>query len=574
MRNRTSHTTCAIAVATAIILLTGLLPLPAYSRSASAKTVAGSPSTSGPTLQGEKAVQHLKQQGLYDSLKEAVAATRYEIRWDDQPAGAEMPAAYHATNPAQRLSAYFTPTELRLVQLKASPAGSDSETPKHSDWQAAMRLVGYGYGDNLVPVAAGELAAQEDRIEIHRSAIVEWYANKAEGLEQGFTIDAAPGPKGDGERLRLTLELTDDLSTEIAEEGRAIALKQVNGNGSLRYGDLYVTDASGRVLPSQMSLRAGRVLLEADDEGAAYPVTIDPTFTQQRELIASDGAALDVFGSSVAVSGDTVVVGAYGDSIGSNNSQGSAYVFVRGDGSWIQSQKLTASDGAADDTFAQSVVINGDTIVVGAYGDDIGSNINQGSAYVFANSAGIWNQQQKLIAADGAADDDFGCSVALSRDTLIVGAYRADIGSKPDQGSAYVFVLSNGSWLQQQKLVAGDGAAGDNFGNEVAISGDTVIVGAHFADIGANFDQGSAYIFSRTGNSWSQQQKLTATDGATDDRFGDSVAISGGTVVVGALYDDIGANSDQGSAYVFVRNGSAWNQQQKLTNRGGGSVFR
>jgi uncharacterized repeat protein (TIGR01451 family) len=298
--------------------------------------------------------------------------------------------------------------------------------------------------------------------------------------------------------------------------------------------------------------------------GVAYVfVRSGAVWSQQQTLTASDPAD-DQFGLAVAVGGDTAVVGAVYDDVGANANQGSAYVFVRSSGVWSQQQKLTAGDGGANDQFGLSVAISGDTAVVGALGDDVGANANQGSAYVFVRSSGVWSQQQKLIAADGAAGDQFGNSVGVSGDNAVVGAPRDDLGANADQGSAFAFARAGAVWNQQQ-LTATDGAAQDSFGSAVAASGDTLVVGAVGDDVGAYADQGSAYVFVRSGGTWSPQQKLTAADGAADDRFGASVAISGDTAVVGAPADDVGANANQGSAYVFIRTGTVWSQQQKLT---------
>ncbi len=286
------------------------------------------------------------------------------------------------------------------------------------------------------------------------------------------------------------------------------------------------------------------------------------TFVQEAKLLGSDSAAHDLFGSSAAVSGDTVVVGAEGDTVGVNTSQGSAYVFVRSGGVWSEQQKLVASDGTAYDYFGGSVAASGDTVLVGAYGNDVGAT-DQGSAYVFVRSGGVWSEQQKLVASDGTAYDYFGISVSVSRGTAVVGA-SGDDGANYDQGAAYVFVRNGGVWSQQQKLVASDGASGDGFGYPVSVSGDTVVVGAYGSDVGANGEQGSAYVFVRSGGVWSQQQKLVASDGASGDGFGHSASVSGDTAVVGAPGDNVGANRDQGSVYAFVRSGGDWSQQQKL----------
>ncbi len=243
------------------------------------------------------------------------------------------------------------------------------------------------------------------------------------------------------------------------------------------------------------------------------------------------------------------------------SESGSAYVFVRSGTTWSQQAKLTAFDAAAIDQFGYSVAISGDTAIVGAYGDDDAGSAS-GSAYVFVRSGTTWSQQAKLTALDAAASDQFGYSVAISGDTAIVGAYLDDDAGSAS-GSAYVFVRSGTTWSQQAKLTASDGAASDLFGYSVAISGDTAIVGA-YGDDDAGSDSGSAYVFVRSGTTWSQQAKLTALDAAAVDCFGYSVAISGDTAIVGAYLDD-DAGSASGSAYVFVRSGTTWSQQAKLT---------
>jgi hypothetical protein len=281
------------------------------------------------------------------------------------------------------------------------------------------------------------------------------------------------------------------------------------------------------------------------DQGSAYVfVRSGTTWSEQAILVASDGAAGDGLGRA-AISGDTVVVGANGD----DASQGSAYVFVRSGTTWSEQAKLVASDGAAGDQLG-NVAIDGDTAVVCAPFDDLGTNVDQGSAYVFVRSGATWSQQEKLIDSDGDGSDWFGGSVAISGETVLVGAQLKYVGSNPGQGSTFVFVRSGTTWSQQAQLTASDGAAGDQLGI-MAIDGDTVVVGAYIKDVGGNYAQGSAYIFVRSGTNWSQQCKLTASDGAVQDGFGYSVAISGNTVVVDSRYDDVGANIDQGSAYIY-----------------------
>jgi len=304
----------------------------------------------------------------------------------------------------------------------------------------------------------------------------------------------------------------------------------------------------------------------ASSVGASSPIEADTTtVTEEAKLTASDGSVNDRFGQGAAIDGDTLVIGAGGDSVNGNNNQGSAYVYVRSGTSWTQQAYLTASDGVADDQFGVSVSISGDTIVVGAFADEIGGRIRQGSAYVFIRNEGTWSQQAKLTASDGAENDFFGKAVSLSADTAVVGSTRHTVGGNDIQGATYVFVRNGSTWGQQAELTASDGAAGDNFGNSISVAGDTLVVGAFQDGVGGNSTQGSAYVFARVEGTWSQQAKLTASDGAATDFFGFAVALSGNTVVVGARSHDVGSNFDQGAAYVFLRAGSTWSQQAKLT---------
>jgi FG-GAP repeat len=306
------------------------------------------------------------------------------------------------------------------------------------------------------------------------------------------------------------------------------------------------------------------------EQGAVYVfVRSGNSWVQQAKLTASDGAANNQFGNSVSISGDYIVVG----SANSSGFTGSAYVFVRSGSTWTQKDKLTASDGAAGDGFGYSVAISGDYAIIGARFDDIGSYNDQGSAYIFkltvlfggGASTSFWNQQAKLIASDGFVSDYFGNSVAISGNYAIVGSIY-DYVSSTQEGSAFVFLRTGNTWAQQAKLTATDGAAGKLLGASVAISGDYAVVGAAGDDIGSNNAQGSAYVFLRTGTTWSQQAKIIDGDGAALDRFGYSVAISGDYIVVGARDDDIGSNTDQGSAYVLKRSGTNWTRVRKITD--------
>lgn len=297
----------------------------------------------------------------------------------------------------------------------------------------------------------------------------------------------------------------------------------------------------------------------------------DGNWSEQATLVPNDNPLSFGFGRSVAIDGNIAVVGASLVANGSNILQGAAYVFTRNGTSWTQQQKLLANDGAASDQFGVSVAILGNTIIVGALFDDVGPNTDQGSAYVFTTNGTTWTQQQKLTASDGAANDNFGVSVAISGDSAIVGAYFDDIGANTNQGSACVFVRSGTTWTQQQKLTASENAAGFGLGISVALEGNTAIVGKTTGIPLMVTIEGAAYVFVRNGTAWTQQQKLTANDGATNTVFGQSVAVWGNTAVIGAQGENVGANSDQGAVHVFVRSGTTWVKQQRITANDGGA---
>jgi len=302
------------------------------------------------------------------------------------------------------------------------------------------------------------------------------------------------------------------------------------------------------------------------DSGSAYVYRWNGTSWAQEpnKLLASDGAAGDDFGCSVSVSGDVAVVGAYLDDDNGSHS-GSAYVYRWNGTSWAQEpNKLVASDGAWGDRFGWSVSVSGNVVVVGAYDDDDNGSYS-GSAYVFRWNGTSWAQEpNKLLPSDGAGGDRFGWSVSVSGDVAVVGAYGDD-DNGTDTGSAYVFRWNGTSWVQEAKLLASDGAEFDDFGRSVSVSGDVAVVGAPYADENGS-DSGSAYIFARNQggpDNWGQVTELLPSDGAADDYFGWSVSLSGDVALVGAYMDD-DKGSESGSAYVFRWNGTSWVEQPKL----------
>lgn len=302
---------------------------------------------------------------------------------------------------------------------------------------------------------------------------------------------------------------------------------------------------------------------------------------ERAKLTANDAATQDYLGYAVALSGDTAVAGAprcdpnNQESCINGDGIGEAYVFVRPGTGWAgtnQVARLTPSDGAGLDTyFGSAVAIDGDTIVIGARYADIGGNDKQGAVYVFVRPAGGWadmTETVKLTASDGLASDGFGHSVDISGETIIVGSHLDDTAAGSNAGSAYVFVKPAAGWAaasgtETAKLTAGDGAGNDRFGQSVAIEGETAVAGAWLATVGANTTRGAAYVFTRPASGWAnmtQTAKLTASDGNTNDQFGVDVDIHNHTIVVGAFFADLNAedNDHHGAGYVYVKPAGGW----------------
>ena len=264
------------------------------------------------------------------------------------------------------------------------------------------------------------------------------------------------------------------------------------------------------------------------------------------KLFPSDANTGDSFGASVAIDGNIAVVGAYlNDSNGSDC--GAVYVYELSGSQWTERQKLTALDGSPGDQFGRSVAIESNTIVVGSYCDD-----DKGSAYVFTRLGGTWAQQQKLVAPDAAPIDRFGCSVAIDNNTIVIGAYRGNNFT----GSAYVFTRIGSTWVFQQKITSSDAQSGDSFGYSVAIDNNTIIIGAPKW----SNPIGSAYFYQRQSTVWLEQSVLRGDAG----HFGFSVALDGNLAVIGAYEDDTNIVSGAGSAYVFANTDVGWVKQQKL----------
>lgn len=574
-----------------------------------------------PNLDGDKAKDYLEQQGLSDSLGEAIKRARYAVNWVDRAPVSSKSGAYEAKNPQQNFSAYFSDDGVNLFSREAD-----------EQWSVSLKLSKYGSVGEQWPTANGEKHWSADKTkvsvshEIHsqitnqKTQIIEFFENKPEGLEHSFIIQQ----KIDTQAIKLVLSIQGDLLPEVSADGQALMFTNDGGETVLRYDRLKSWDSNGTELASRMEAYGSELSLVVDDENAVYPVTIDPTFTQVRKLVASDGAPNDLFGRSLALSGNTAIVGAISDDVGPNANQGSAYIFERNAGgadNWNEVKKLTASDGGVNDGFGGAVAIEGNTAIVSA-SEDVAAG--QGSVYIFERNAGGANNWGEVKKLSPTVEIGFGASVSIDQSTLVVGAEGFFDGEMGVQGSAHIFERNLGganNWGLVKRIEADDGDIGDFFGSASCIEGNTVFIGTgrsrayvferdaggidnwgqlkklvsaqgdldvafaitlsvdgDTAVIGAPFDfengnddgQGAAYIFGRNAggeNNWGLIKRIIAADGAAFDSFGISVAVSGEIIVVTSHRDDVGANTDQGSAYVFERNSGGadnWGQVKKL----------
>ena len=437
-----------------------------------------------------------------------------------------------------------------------SPSGARLGTTSGT-WALGLGSVGRPGALRAVPET--KPSRQGNETVYHSAGLTEWFKDQRGGTEQGFTIAERPAGAGP-----LVIALSVPGLTAHYGAGGALVLRQ-GSRAVLGYGGLSVRDATGSPVPARLVPAGSALHIVVDDAKATYPLYVDPTWSQQAELTATDGGANDQFGNSVAISGSTALIGAPYHEVGSDPGQGAVYVFTYAAGNWSQQAELTATDGGANDQFGYSVAISGTTALIGAYNHEVGSDTYEGAAYVFTYSGSAWSQQAELTAADGAAYDLFGCSVSLSGTTALIGAPYHEVGSNTYQGAAYVFTYSGGTWSQQAELTATDGAVNDQFGGSVSLSATTALIGAPGHEVGSNADQGAAYVFTYSGGTWSQQAELTATDGAHHDQFGTSVSLSGTTALIGAPGHEVGSHADQGAAYVLTYSGANWYEQAELT---------
>lgn len=541
-----------------------------------------------------------------------------------------IPAGLTAENWAQLRAAYedasYIARPVRDGHRAANPAqrwwiGFDGDgvtvRPEAGDWLWGLELESFGFvGDVRAMTRPEGTCARGVRV-VHRwsDSLEEWYVNQACGLEHGFTVHRRPDrPAGQEDApLLLTLGVRGNLRPEVDGDGRGVRFLGEAGDAMLTYSNLLVFDADGREFDARFERVGDRLQLSVDARDVRYPLTIDPV-VMQAYVKPSVNEDQILFGESIAVSGTTAVIGApYED--GFLVGDGFAFVFVENGVTWTQQAQLTAGNADAGDHFGKSVALSGDTIVVGASyessnasgvnGDESDNSLSRaGAAYVFVRQGTTWNRDAYLKASVPGAHDFFGHSVALADDTVLVGACFEDSsatgvnGNDADDsaakaGAVYVFVRTGTGWAQEAYLKASNTEADDRFGFAVALAGDRAVIGAPYEDSiarGVNGDEasnqavqsGAVYAFSRTGTTWVQDAYLKASNSGggsvgdpNGDFFGYAVALSGDTAVIGAhgeSSDAEGVNGNQlnnsapdaGAAYVFVHGGTSWSQEAYL----------
>ena len=317
-------------------------------------------------------------------------------------------------------------------------------------------------------------------------------------------------------------------------------------------------EVTGQQMSSDIS--GNSVIIGSPGQNYAKVFASDGKNWEEQEMLIPqpDGSV----GWSVAISGDTVVIGAPNANAGADKS-GSVFIFARSGKTWKQRAKLVGDNPEAADNFGESVSVDRNTVIIGVPRDDDAGR-DAGAAYVYFRDGVTWKKQAKLIPADLGGSDAFGEAVFVHVNTAIVGANGHTHDGKRFTGAAYVFVRNGNRWVQQAKLTAADGGKADRFATSVGFIGKTIVVGAPFYDSENAKDVGAAYVFVLEGNSWKLQAKLRPKDGGKGQNFGAGVTATGNIVIVGAPgYDRPERGS--GAAYSFVREDGTWTQTAQVT---------
>ena len=430
-----------------------------------------------------------------------------------------------------------------------SSSSSSSSSEGYSSSSSSSSSSSEGYSSS-----SSSSSSSSEGYSSSSSSSSEGYSSSSSSSSEGYSSSSSSSSEGYSSASSTSSSSSSSSSMLMADEFKIIAS---DGAASDQFGKTVSISGDYAIVGAD----------EDDDNGAGsgsvyiYERTASNTWGNELKITESEGAASDFFGNSVSISGDYAIVGAFID--GDNGvSSGSVYLYERTSGNtWGNELKIIASDGDDYGYFGDSVSISGDYAIVGSRGDD-DNGADSGAVYLYERTSGnTWGNEFKITASDGAANDSFGDSVSISGDYAIVGAHGDDSSS----GSVYLYERTSGNtWGNELKITASDGAANDQFGYSVSISGDYAIVGAHLDDDNGS-TSGSVYIYERTsGNTWENELKIIASDGELSDHFGYSVSIDNNYAIVGANRDDDNGES-AGAVYIYERtSGNTWGNEFKI----------
>lgn len=529
---------------------------------------------------------------LFPIVRGAAQPAAYSFSRQEERGGTA--ARFTAHNPRQEMRVELIDGVVRVLRARES-----GEEPL---WSHAVTA--WGRMGELQPVEPARVTADRARVELRRGTLVEWYVNEPRGLEQGFTILRPPDPATPEAAIEIEMRLAGEASSGIRATESGLQLRDERGRLQLSYGGLAAWDSSGRPLATSMQRTIRGVSLSVEPADAVFPITIDPLIAiQHQKLVPADGGTDEYFGRAVAVSGDTVVIGTPWDSNQHGGRAGAAYVYVRSGDSWTLQQKLMTAHPTASQGFGISVDISGDSIVVGALYEPTGTG--RGSVHVFTRSGSTWTEQARLNGSSVGYEYHYGHSVAIDGDVVVVGAYGYD---KPlgESGALFVYRRSGTTWTEEALLQLDLAAitAADNLGYSVGIDGDTIVAArpghdggplahvyihnglawveqAQLAPLAAVHVERvwvvsihgdtlvaatsrAAYVFERHGVVWNEVAKLLPTDGSGDFKGVGSVSVTSDIIVIGEPRRDLGALASAGAAYVYQRIGSTWLGQTRF----------
>ncbi|MDQ3037768.1 MAG: FG-GAP repeat protein, partial [Myxococcota bacterium] len=479
-----------------------------------------------------------------------------------------MPAAFR--EPGARYAALATRDGWRFGRtgLEATIGAGEAAALRIRTGELALDVgvVGVERGGEHVALGAPRVDVDGARARVMRGDVVEeLFVHGAPGIEHAIIVERAPAGEGP---LEIVVALAGAPHVEVGERGATVL--DAREREALSYEGLRAWDAQGVELPAHMARDARGVRLVIDDRDAQLPIVIDPLIALPRAvLVASDAAIDDELGTSVAVEGDLAVAGAPERAGG-----GAAYVFERTATGWIERATLVPPMVSPGDDAGESVALSGDTIVIGSPRDNDPVYSAAGAVDVFRRVAAGWTHEARIANPDATVSNElFGRSVAIVGDVMVVGAPGDRTGGTFGAGGAYVYRRTGTVWASEGTLLWSRLSSNDNFGFSVATDGTRIAVGAPYENgmileggVVRYEDVGAVFVFARAGDAWIEEARLAATTERSFEYLGESVAIDGTRVIAGATgADDAEAPIDRrGAAYVFVRSGAAWSEEERL----------